>query len=243
MQGCKQHPFISVVVPVYQEQASIQVFLTHLKQVFSGAGHEIIMVDGSPGGETIAAVRDPLIKAVPSDPGRSRQMNHGASMAQGEILLFVHADTRLPSYAPELILQALDDEKIVGGAFSLSIDSRDPFLRLVAGVANLRSSWTRVPYGDQAIFMRKADFLKIGMFPDIPIMEDLELMRRVKQQGWRIRILPEFVLTSPRRWQQEGKLACTLRNWSLRILYHCGVPAERLAACYKLGRTPGNPKS
>ncbi|MGM0424245.1 MAG: TIGR04283 family arsenosugar biosynthesis glycosyltransferase [Thermodesulfobacteriota bacterium] len=240
MDSYRQTPLISVVVPVYQEQASIQAFLNHVQQVFSQAGHEIIVVDGSPDGETIAAVHDPLIKAVPSDPGRSRQMNYGASMAQGEVLLFVHADTWLPSHAPELILQALNDGKVAAGAFSLSIDSRDQFLRLVAWVANLRSSWTRVPYGDQAIFMRKADFLKIGMFPDIPIMEDLELMRRVKKQGWRIRILQDCVLTSARRWQQEGKLVCTLRNWFLRILYHCGVPAERLAAYYKLGRTPGN---
>jgi rSAM/selenodomain-associated transferase 2 len=242
MQGCKQHPSISVVVPVYQEQASIQAFLTHLQQIFSRAGHEIIVVDGSPGGETVATVQDPLIKTVLSALGRSRQMNHGAHVARGEILLFVHADTWLPSHAPELILQALDDQQVVAGAFSLSIDSRDPFLRLVAWVANLRSSWTRVPYGDQALFMRKAAFLRIGMYPDIPIMEDLELMRRVKKQGWQIRILQECVLTSARRWQQEGKLFCTLRNWFLRVLYHCGVPAQRLAAYYKLGRKSGNCK-
>lgn len=226
--------YISVVVPVYREQASIHDFLTHVGHVFSGAEHEIIVVDGSPGRETLAAVHDPDIKAVPSAPGRSRQMNHGASMAYGDILLFVHADTRLPDHAPNVILQALAEEKIVGGAFSLGIDSREPFLRVIAFVANLRTRWTRVPYGDQAIFMRTKDFINIGRFPDIPLMEDLELMHRVKRQGWRIVILPQRVLTSPRRWLQEGRLTGTLRNWVLRILYHCGVPAEKLAGYYKV---------
>ena len=226
--------YISVVVPVYREQASIQDFLIHIGQVFSGAGYEIIVVDGSPGRETLAAVHDPDIKAVPSDPGRSRQMNQGASVAQGDVLLFVHVDTRLPDHAPNFVLQALEEEKIVGGAFSLGIDSRDLFLRLIAFVANLRTRWTRVPYGDQAIFMRTKYFQKIGMFPDIPLMEDLELMHRVKRQGWRIVILPQRALTSPRRWLQEGKLMGTLRNWVLRILYHCGVPAEKLAGYYKV---------
>lgn len=233
MDSCSQHFFISVVVPVYQEQASIQDFLNHLHQVFSGAEYEIIVVDGSPGRETVSSLHDPCTKALSSAPGRSTQMNCGASMAQGETLLFVHADTWLPVNAPGMIIQVLEEEKIVAGAFSLSIDSRDPFLRLVAWVANLRTSWTRVPYGDQAIFIRKDIFKKIGMFPDIPLMEDLELMSRVKKRGWRIKILPEKVLTSPRRWEQEGKLVCTLRNWALRVLYHCGVPAERLAAYYK----------
>jgi rSAM/selenodomain-associated transferase 2 len=226
--------YISVVVPVYREQASIHDFLTHIGYVFSDTGHEIIIVDGSQDRETLAAVHDPDIKAVPSAPGRSRQMNHGASVAQSDILLFVHVDTRLPVHAPDLIFQALTEEKIVGGAFSLGIDSNDPFLRLIACVANLRTRWTRVPYGDQAIFMRTEYFQKIGMFPDIPLMEDLELMHRVKRRGWRIVILPQRVLTSPRRWLQEGKLVCTLRNWGLRILYHCGVPAEKLAGFYKV---------
>ncbi|MDZ7759225.1 MAG: TIGR04283 family arsenosugar biosynthesis glycosyltransferase [Desulfovermiculus sp.] len=226
--------FISVIVPVYREQGSINDFLTHIGHVFSGAGYEIIVVDGSPGRETLAAVHDPGIKAVPSDSGRSRQMNHGASVAQGDILLFVHADTRLPDHAPDVILQAMADEKNVGGAFSLGIDSRDPLLRLIAFVANLRTRWTRVPYGDQTIFMRPEYFQEIGMFPDIPLMEDLELMHRVKRRGWRIVILPQRVLTSPRRWLQEGKLKGTLRNWVLRILYHCGVPAEKLAGYYKV---------
>jgi rSAM/selenodomain-associated transferase 2 len=226
--------FISLVVPVYREQASIHDFLTHIGHVFSGTGHEIIIVDGSPDHETLAAVHDPDIKTVTSAPGRSRQMNHGASVAQGDILLFVHVDTRLPVHAPDLILQAMTDEKIVGGAFSLGIDSNDPFLRLIACVANLRTRWTRVPYGDQAIFLRTRYFQTIGMFPDIPLMEDLELMHRVKKQGWRIVILSQRVLTSPRRWLQEGKLMCTLRNWVLRILYHSGVPAEKLAGYYKV---------
>ena len=227
--------YISVVVPVYREQACIHDFLTHIGHVFSGTGYEIIIVDGSPDHETLAAVHDTDIKAVPSAPGRSRQMNQGACVAQGDILLFVHVDTYMPDHAPDLILQAMKDKKNVGGAFSLGIDSRDPLLRLIACVANLRTGWTRVPYGDQAIFMRTEYFQKIGMFPDIPLMEDLELMHRIKRRGWRVVILPQRVLTSPRRWLQEGKLKCTLRNWALRILYHCGVPAEKLAGYYKVG--------
>lgn len=237
-----QHPCISVVVPVYREQAAILPFLSHLREVFSGARHEIIVVDGSPAGETIAEVQDPDIQTLSSAAGRSRQMNCGAETAQGDILLFVHVDTRLPAGAPALIREALTSDKIVGGAFSLGISSRDPLLRLIAKVANLRSRWTRVPYGDQALFMRKECFERIGMFPEIPLMEDLELMHRVKKQGWKIVILQEKVATSARRWHQEGKIACTLRNWSIRLLYHCGVPAEKLAGYYTIANPPNESK-
>jgi predicted glycosyltransferase involved in capsule biosynthesis len=121
----------------------------------------------------------------------------------------------------------------MGGAFSLGIDDDRIFLKLIEWFANLRSRLTRVPYGDQSIFIRKHCFDRVGGFMEIPIMEDLELMTRIRKQGRRIHILKQKSVTSSRRWNKEGIAACTLRNWLIRLLYHLGVPADRLAAFYK----------
>lgn len=227
------HPVISVIVPVYREQEAINYFAQQLLKIFSGPGYEIIIVDGSPEQESISALNVSGITAVSSDKGRGRQMNVGASMARGQILLFLHSDTLLPDNAPDLIINALLSERsILGGAFSLRIDSKKWALKLIEFMANIRSLMTRVPYGDQAIFIRKDIFHKIGGFREIPVMEDLELMTRIKKQGNSIVILPQKAVTSARRWEKEGISRCTLRNWFIRVLYHLGVPAEKVGRFY-----------
>jgi hypothetical protein len=149
------------------------------------------------------------------------------------VLVFLHADSRLPPAAFSLIAGALDDPKVVGGAFDLAIDSGGFAFRLIERAASLRSRLTRIPYGDQAIFLRRGYFHEIGRYRDIPLMEDVDLMRRIRRRGDRICILSERVLTSARRWQKEGALYCTLRNWTIFTLYTLGVSPERLVRFYR----------
>jgi hypothetical protein len=127
----------------------------------------------------------------------------------------------------------MENGEVVAGAFDLGIRSGRPVFRLIETAASLRSRITRVPYGDQAIFIRKDYFHATEGFREIPLMEDVELMRRIRKAGDRISIIPERVRTSPRRWEKEGVLFCTLRNWTLITLYFLGVPPEKLARFYR----------
>lgn len=224
---------LSVIIPVFKEQDTINTFIRDLTEIFPLVRHQIIVVDGSPDQETLAALDVSGVIGVTADKGRGKQMNFGASLAKGHILLFLHADTSLPVNAPQIIKAALNDKNIVGGSFSLCINSSRWFMKIIEKAANLRSSFTRVPYGDQAIFIRRVFFEKMGGFRDISIMEDLDLMTRIRKSGNNIVILQDKAMTSPRRWEQEGILRCTLRNWLIRTLYHCGVSAEKIARMYK----------
>jgi hypothetical protein len=148
------------------------------------------------------------------------------------MLIFLHADTRLPAEAFAKVAEVLRGGRHVAGAFDLGIDSDRLILRYIAARARLRSRLNRIPYGDQAIFMRKAYFDAIGRFREIPIMEDVDLMRRIKNRGDRIFILRERVRTSPRRWETEGAIYTTLRNQILLGLYYLGVSPEKLSTFY-----------
>jgi len=229
----RKRPTISVIVPVYREHEGINPLIKHLAEIFPLEKHEIIVVDCSPEQETVTALDFPGVTAMSSDMGRGRQMNDGAARSTGEILLFLHADTILPENASELITDAMRDQGIVAGSFSLGIDSEKWSLKLIELFGNVRSWWTRVPYGDQAIFISRDLFSQIGGFRDMPIMEDLELMTRLRKLGKKIFILPDKAMTSPRRWEREGALRGTLRNWLIRVLYHCGVSAEKISGYYK----------
>lgn len=224
---------ISVIIPVFREQAVINETIGALRRWPGGGDAEVIAVDGDAEGQTLAAIRDPAVRKVSSPKGRGVQQNRGAAAAAGDVLLFLHADTVLPPKAFDRISEAMRDEGCAGGAFDLHIDSPGAGFRAIERVANLRSRWTRIPYGDQAIFIRTACFRTLGGFQEIPIMEDVDLMRRIKRKGWRIVIFREPVATSARRWEKEGLLFCTLRNWSLMALYLCGVAPERLARFYR----------
>ena len=166
--------------------------------------------------------------------GRARQMNAGAAVASGDILLFLHADTRLPDNAFQKISSAMGQGRYVAGAFELGIDSSSLAIKIIARTAAWRSRLTRIPYGDQAIFIGRNYFHKIGCFKDIPLMEDVELMRRIKRMGDKICILRDRVSTSPRRWEQEGVIYCSLRNVIILTLYYMGVSPDRLARYYRM---------
>ncbi len=222
---------ISVIIPVYRE-AGINDLLDDLLARQHMDNAEIIVVDGAPDHDTLTRITAPRITTLPSPAGRGQQQNRGAEAARGEILLFLHADTLLPDHAFTLIRQALANPDVAGGAFSLSYAPARPGLSFIAAAANLRSGRTRVPYGDQAIFVRRSVFHELGGFAPLPIMEDLEFMTRLRRQGHTIRILAMPVRTSARRHLREGILRCTLRNLLLRLLYHCGAPSSFLAGLY-----------
>jgi len=223
----------SVVLPVWNEATVVNGTIDSVSSISGGDDCEIIVVDGSPGGETIKTIQRKGVRTLVAGKGRARQMNAGAAAARGEILIFLHADTTLPANAFRAIWTALEKEDFVGGAFDLSIGSDRVAFRIIERAASFRSRITRTPYGDQAIFVRRGYFDTIGGFREIPLMEDVDLMRRIRRQGGRIRILPHRVQTSPRRWEKEGVLLCTLRNWSIRILYLLGVSPERLVRFYE----------
>jgi rSAM/selenodomain-associated transferase 2 len=159
-------------------------------------------------------------------------MNAGAAAACGEILIFLHADTTLPDNALEKINQAMQNLDYVGGAFDLKIDSDRLFLKYISTRASLRSRRNRIPFGDQAIFIRKKYFDQIGGYKEIPLMEDVDLMRRIKKDGKKIVILPDKVTTSARRWESEGAFYATMRNQILLRLFYLGVSPHKLAKYY-----------
>ncbi|AOY59889.1 TIGR04283 family arsenosugar biosynthesis glycosyltransferase [Desulfococcus multivorans] len=226
-------PAVSIVIPVFHEAHIINPLVGHLLRMPFAGKREIIVVDGAASGDSLRAIRDPRAVKLRSTRGRAVQMNTGARHATGDILLFLHADTRLPDDGLERIIEALQAKDFVGGAFDLAIDSPRPCFRWIEKAASRRSRITRIPYGDQAIFIRKAYFLRHGGFAAIPIMEDVELMRRIRRRGDRIILLPHRVTTSARRWERTGVCRNTLRNWMLLILYHAGVAPERLSLFYR----------
>lgn len=226
-------PDISIIIPVFQEEKIICETLDTLRNLNDNAAAEIIVADGDPHKRTIQAISGrPLVKTLAAPKGRSRQMNAGAKIAQGEILLFQHADTRLPEDALTRIRQAVKNRKIAAGAFELGIDAPNPAFRVIEWMASCRSRLTRIPYGDQAIFIRHPLFRELGGYQPLAIMEDINLMQRIKKCGSNIEIIRQKVHTSPRRWEKEGILACTLRNWLLSSAYYIGVPPEKLIKYY-----------
>jgi len=223
---------ISIIIPVFNESRIINSTIEHLYTLDSSDTVEIIVVDGSPHGETINTVTNADVKKVLGEKSRGSQMNQGAALANGDVVLFLHADTLLSHDALDQIFTATKQHDIVGGAFDLGIQSEKNIFRLIAKVASIRSRLTRIPYGDQAIFLKKRFFDHIGGFKDIPIMEDVELMQRVKKTGKKIKFISRRVQTDSRRWEKEGIVYCTLRNWSIRTLYLLGVPPEKLKKFY-----------
>jgi rSAM/selenodomain-associated transferase 2 len=230
-----QHPNkrrFSIIIPVLNEEEQINSLIEHLRPGNSEDQYEIIVVDGDPQGSSVKAIRDKAVISIVSKKGRGRQLNAGAAAAGGEILIFLHADTRLPPAALTKIDQVLEHDEYVGGAFDLGIDSNRLLLKYIAARARFRSRLNRIPYGDQAIFIRKSYFEKIGRFKEIPLMEDVDLMRRIKKDKRKIRILKDRVSTSPRRWEEKGILRTTITNQVLLALYYLGVSPEKLAQYY-----------
>jgi len=222
----------SIIIPVLHESEIINTLLEKLKHIATDEVFEIIVVDGSPTQDTLQVITDKTIITCLCQQGRGCQMNAGAARATGDILVFLHADTILPTNALLLIQKTLQNKQLVGGAFTLQIQSHNTLLRMIAAFSTFRSQITRAPYGDQVIFLRKSCFDAIGGYKDIPLMEDIDLMRRIKKKKGEIIILPHSVITSDRRWKQEGLFYTALRDSIIIFLYWCGIPAEKLAKFY-----------
>lgn len=229
---------ISIIVPVLNERGINGFIATLTKSIAPRVmdAIEIIVVDGDPHGSTLQRISTPLIsnpsiKRIIAPKGRARQQNRGAEMATGTVLLFLHADTRLPRHFDELIRKTVVSG-YSGGAFDLEIDTHHPLLKGISRIASFRSRITGIPYGDQAIFVTRSLFERIGRFPDIPLMEDIALMQRIKRSGKAFTILPEKALTSPRMWYKKGIIYTMIRNPLLASLYYLGVSPKVLVKFY-----------
>ncbi|BAS57438.1 glycosyltransferase involved in cell wall biogenesis [Leptolyngbya boryana NIES-2135] len=218
---------ISIVIPVLNEAR-------HLPNTLSiqATDIEMIIVDGGSQDETVAIAQSFGVKVLQSNLGRATQMNAGAKVASGEILLFLHADTRLPDGFDQMIRDAL--KTAIAGAFQLSIDAHQPGIRWIEQGVNWRSRYLQLPYGDQALFLRTETFHKISGFPDLPIMEDFEFVRTLQQLG-KIVILPKPVITSGRRWQKLGVFRTTIVNQIVVFAYLIGISPTRIQAWYRSG--------
>lgn len=195
---------------------------------------EVIVVDGGSHDGTVKIAQSLGVKVLSASNGRARQMNMGAKAATGDILLFLHADTLLPDRFDVMIRTALSatSRDPVAGAFKLRINAPLRSLRLIERGVNWRSRWLQMPYGDQAIFLKPEIFQAINGFPELAMMEDFELMRRLRRLG-PIVIIPAPVLTSGRRWLRLGVFKTTLINQLVIIAYLLGVPVERIAHWYR----------
>lgn len=218
---------ISIIIPTLNEAEILGTTLEGLKEPPT----EIIVVDGGSEDATVRVARQYTPHVLISRKGRGFQQDVGARQSQGDILIFLHADTQLPPGYSDLIYEALSDADVAFGSFYLSIHPPEPGLDLIALMANLRSRFLRLPYGDQALFVRRGAYFQIGGFQDWPIMEDVDLVRRLKRSG-RFKMANGFVQTSARRWKKERLIFTTLRNWSLIIRYYLRASPHTLARRY-----------
>ena len=218
---------ISVVIPVLNEAETIAATVD---SVLAGGFGEVVVVDGGSSDDT--AIRSQVVGArvISAERGRAVQMNAGAAAAGGEVLLFLHADTRLPAHAAGLIARALSDPAVVGGCFRLSFDDPHPMLAVNAWCTRF-DSWLTT-WGDQAYFVRRAVFERLGGFPVMPLMEDYELRRRLRAEGRFVKA-PAAVVPSARRFRKRGVVRQQLLNGALLAAYRLGVSAERLHRHYR----------
>jgi rSAM/selenodomain-associated transferase 2 len=223
-----RHVNISVIVPVLNEEKTIA---TTLVALIALAPHEIIVVDGGSTDRTAEICRQFNAKTMASSRGRAQQMNYGACHASGDVLLFLHADTRLPDSAFRDIAAALSDPHCLGGRFDVELEGEHWMLKFIAAMINARSRLSKIGTGDQAIFVRRSVFEEIGGYPEIPLMEDIAFCRTLKGMG-EIACLTSRVLTSGRRWEIDGVWRTILKMWTLKLLYLAGVPPNRLKQYY-----------
>mgnify|MGYP000533676940 CR=1 FL=1 len=222
----------SIIIPVLNESEIINQSIKNILKVNNGYEIEIIVVDGDMNGNTVNAIENKNVIKIIAGRGRGKQMNAGAFAARGDVLIFLHADTEFLEGAFELINLLIVKKMCDCGSFSLGIKSNKVIFRLIEKMVYLRTKLTNIPYGDQAFFIKRDKFFQLGGFADIPIMEDIEFMRRAKKSGLKLCILPQKVLTSARRWNEEGIIYNTVRNWILATLYFTGVKPEKLERFY-----------
>lgn len=221
-------PLVSVIVPACRET----VHLVRLLQSLENEKDVEVIVAIPAGDEESAKSAAPFgVKIVKGEKGRGAQMNLGASEAKANNLLFCHADTLLPEDWKETVINILERESVAGGGFKFSIDSPLLKYRLIAAGTNVRAAIFGLVYGDQALFTRRDTYRLAGGFRPLPVMEDVDFVRRLRRIG-KIVIVNKYIKTSPRRWEKDGAFYRTLRNVIMIFLYLLGVPPERLARFY-----------
>ncbi len=233
---------ISVIIPTLNEERTIIATLAHTATL---GFDELIVIDGGSTDETPSLVESyrhrsqssalSPIQWVTAPPGRAQQMNEGAKNSRGEILLFLHADTQLPSDAKTIIETTLADQQTVGGRFDVRFDSPSMWGAIISRMMNWRSRLSGLATGDQALFVRRLIFEQMGGFADMPLMEDIEFSRRLKRKG-ATATLTATVTTSFRRWEQHGPVRTILLMWALRFLYWVGMSPHTLNRWYGLVR-------
>nr|VFJ45215.1 MAG: transferase 2, rSAM/selenodomain-associated [Candidatus Kentron sp. FM]VFJ46559.1 MAG: transferase 2, rSAM/selenodomain-associated [Candidatus Kentron sp. FM] len=227
---------LSIIIPARNEAGNITATLLPL-QGMRRRGGEVIVVDGRSRDDTIEYAAPLADRVLVSAPGRARQMNAGARAATGRALWFLHADTLAPENADRLLLDALAERP--WGRFDVRLSGRHFLLSLVAGAMNLRSRLTGIATGDQGIFLRRDTFQALGGFPELPLMEDIEISRRLKAIAGRPACLAPPLVTSSRRWEENGIARTILLMWGLRLAFALGVDPARLARWYT-GRAAGS---
>jgi rSAM/selenodomain-associated transferase 2 len=220
----------SIIIPVLNEAEGITAFLAHL-QALRQAGHEVIVVDGGSVDATLELARPAVDQLVETSAGRARQMNAGAKVANGDILVFLHADTFLPDTAMQDISQSLAMTRKVWGHFAVRLSGRQPLFRLIEWMMSRRSCITGIVTGDQAMFIRRDVFALSGRFDDIPLMEDIAMSKKLKAYC-RPLCLRTKVCTSSRRWEQRGIVRTVFLMWSLRLRYWMGASPHALVRRY-----------
>ena len=218
-------------MPVLNEASGLGATL-HVLEPLTTRGAQLIVADGGSSDGTAAVAQASGAMLITAPRGRALQMNAGAQQASGTVLLFLHADTLLPDHADLLIVKALADGQTVWGRFDVLITGHSRILRVVAALMNCRSRWSGIATGDQAMFMTRAAFDAVGGFPVQPLMEDIEISKRLRQLS-RPACLRAKVLTSGRRWETRGVWRTVLLMWRLRFAYWRGTAPERLAELYR----------
>ena len=222
---------ISVIIPAYNEADQIG---ETLDAVHAAGLDDVVVVDGGSADDTVPRAQAAGAKTSESPRGRASQMNAGAQTASGDVLLFLHADTRLPCAAGRLVENALEDDRVLGGAFHLRFDSGGWLMRLLSFQTNLRS-YVAVPWGDQALFVRSTFFLETEGYRQWCLMEDVEMAHRIKKNG-QLRMIRTPVVTSGRRFREHGFVRSAVRNQILMAAYYAGVRPDRLARFYSYDR-------
>ncbi|CAD5919890.1 MULTISPECIES: TIGR04283 family arsenosugar biosynthesis glycosyltransferase [Planktothrix] len=225
---------ISIIIPVLNEAENIGLVISSIQRA---ENIEVIIIDGGSQDNTVKIAENLGVKVIVTNRGRALQMNAGAKIATGEILLFLHGDTQLPLGFETEVRETFINSNIIAGAFQLKINGDQLSLRVIEKTVFWRSKYLQMPYGDQAIFIKAITFGEIGGFPEQPIMEDFELIRRLNHLG-KIEILSSSVITSGRRWQKLGVFKTTLINQLIVIGYYLGISPTKLAQWYR--RNAGN---